>query len=351
MSQPSSPASSGSDLLSGLLTRITDGRPDADARLIARAYEAAAYWHQGQQRRSGDPYITHPVAVAEILADVREDDQTLCAALLHDVAEDTPCTLAALSREFGAEIAGLVRSVMALNTAAADQVTASCAGTEAAVARAGDRRALVIKVADRLHNIRTLRHLPQVKQLDKSRQALDVVVPLARALGMDAIGAEIESLASATLQRAAQRPGTAAGHLLAATTALLPAESRARWREEWLAELQVLPTRRERARFAVQIVAGIGRLAVTLYQPGALLRQVFSAVLTAAVAVSGLVAGGWRTAMAMAAAAAAVLGTLTWVLRSDDRTRRLTELIHAVRAAPASPARPAPREPDPGNHR
>lgn len=194
-------------------------------------------------------------------------------------------------------------------SSAKQHVKAPARSSEAvqAVGLAGDRRALVITVADRLHNIRTLRHLPQVKQLDKSRQTLDVVVPLARTLGMDAIGAELESLASATLQRAAQRPGTASGHLLAATTALLPAESRARWREEWLADLQVLPTRRERARFAVQIVAGIGRLAVTLYQPGALLRQVFGAVLTAAVAASGLVAGGWRTAMA--AAAAAVLGT------------------------------------------
>ncbi len=349
MNQPSFSASHGSDLLSGLLAYIADVRPDADARRITRAYEAAAYWHEGQQRRSGDPYIAHPVAVAEILADAGEDDQTLCAALLHDVTQDTPYTLAALRQEFGDDVAGLVAAVVALDAAPADQVTAACSDSEAAVALAGDRRALVIRVADRLHNIRTLRHLPHAKQLDKSRQALDIMVPLARTLGMDAIGAELESLASATLRRARQRPGTASGQLLAATTALLPAGTRARWREEWLAELQVLPTRRERVRFAVQIVAGIGRLAITLYQPGALLRQVFSMVLTAAVAASGLVAGGWRTAMAMTAAAVAVLGTVTWVLRSDDRTRRLTELIQAVRAAPASQARPGPRESDPGD--
>ena len=289
------------------------------------------------------------MAVEGILADAREDDQTLCAALLHDVTLDTPYTLAALRQEFGDDVAGLVAAVAALDAAPADQVTAACSDSEAAVALAGDRRALVIRVADRLHNIRTLRHLPYAKQLDKSRQALDIMVPLARTLGMDAIGAELESLASAMLRRARQRPGTASGHLLAATTALLPAGTRARWREEWLAELQVLPTRRERVRFAVQIVAGIGRLAITLYQPGALLRQVFSMILTTAVAASGLVAGGWRTAMALTAAAVAVLGTVTWVLRSDDRTRRLKELIQAVRAAPASQARPGPRESDPGD--
>ena len=302
------------------------------------------------QRRSGDPYITHPVAVAEILADAGEDDQRLCAALLHDVTEDTPCTLTALRQEFGGDVAGLVAAVVAWTPAPADQVTAACSDSEAAVALAGDRRALVIKVADRLHNIRTLRHLPHTKQLDKFRQTLDITVPLARTLGMDAIGAELESLASATLRRAGHRPGTASGHLLVATTALLPAGSRARWREEWLAELHVLPTRRERARFAVQIVAGIGAAGgnpiPARYPPP----QVFSAILTASVAASGLVAGGWRTAMAMTAAAVAVLGNVTWVLRSDDRTRRLTELIQAVRAAPASPARPAPRESDPGDH-
>jgi GTP pyrophosphokinase len=351
MNQPSSPASHGSDLLTGLLGRIAAARPDADTGLITRAYAAAAYWHEGQQRRSGDPHITHPVAVAEILAEADEDDQTLCAALLHDVVDDTPCTLAALRQEFGEDIAGLVAAVMALDAAPAEQVTAACTSGEAAVALAGDRRALVIKVADRLHNIRTLRHLPHARQLDKSRQTLDVVVPLARTLGMDAIGAELQSLASATLQQARQRPGTASGHLLAASTALLPTAARARWREEWLAELQMLPTRRERLRFAMQIVAGIGRLVVTLYQPGGVLRQGFSAVLTAAVAASGLVVGGWRAAMTMAAAAVAVLGAVIWVLRNDDRTHRLTELIHAVRAAPASPARPAPRDPDPGTQR
>lgn len=103
--------------------------------------------------------------------------------------------------------------------------------------------------------------------MDKSRQNLDVMVPLARALGMDSVGTELESRAAATLRR---RPGgTGTGRLLSAAAAVLPPEARVRWRAEWLAELQVLATRRERLTFAVQIVLGIGRMATTLYQPAA----------------------------------------------------------------------------------
>lgn len=256
MTEPSS-VPSGDRLLARLLTRITSRRPDADTQLITRAYAAAAHWHQGQERRSGDAYLTHPVEVAGILADAGEDDQTLCAA----------------------------------------------------------------------------RHLPRAKQVLKSRQTLDVMVPLARTLDMDSVGAELESLAAATLRRGGNHPGGAPGRLLAATAGLLPPEARARWRAEWLAELQVLPTRRERVRFAAEIVLGMGRLAVTLYRPAAAVRQAFGAVLTAAVAASGLVVGGWRSAAAVAATVVAVLGAVLWILRSDDRTRRLAELIRAVRGA------------------
>jgi HD domain len=257
MNQPAGPAST-DPVLAGLLAHITGHRPGADAQLITRAYQAAAHWHQGQQRRSGDPYLTHPVAVAAILADLGADDQMLCAALLHDTVLDTPYPLTAMRQEFGAEVTGLVAGVMALDQVPAEQVSAARADAAAEVALAGDRRALVIKLADRLHNTRTIRYLPRAKQVDKSRQTLAFMVPLARALGMDAIGAELESRAAATLRK---RPGSASGGLLTVAAALLPTEARARWRAEWLAELQVLPTRREQLRFAVQIVLGIGRLA------------------------------------------------------------------------------------------
>ncbi len=269
------------------------------------------------------------MAVAAILAELGADDQTLCAALLHDTVQDTPYTLAAMRQEFGAEVTGLVAATTALDSAPADQINAACTDSAAAIALAGDRRALVIKLADRLHNARTIQHLPRARQLDKSRQNLDVMVPLARSLGMDSIGAELESRATATLK---QRPGgTASGQLLAAAAVVLPRAARARWRAEWLAELHYLPTRRQRAMFAVQIVLGVGRLAATLYQPAAAVRQAFGVVLTAAAAASGLVAGGWRAAVALAATVLAVLAAVLWVLGSDDRSRRLAELIRAVR--------------------
>jgi hypothetical protein len=155
MNQPADPAST-APVLAGLLAQITGHRPGADVRLITQAYRAAAYWHQGQTRKSGDPYLTHPVAVAAIVADLGADDQMLCAALLHDTA-------------------------------------------------------------------------------------------------------------------------------------------------------------------------------VTLYQPAAAVRRAFGAVLTAAVAASGLVAGGWRAALALAATVLAVLAAVLWILHSHDRTQRLADLIRALR--------------------
>lgn len=320
------PASS-DPLLTGLLARIASHRPGADGQLITRAYQAAAHWHQGQTRMSGDAYLTHPVAVAAILAELDPDDQMLCAALLHDTVQYSGYTLAAMRQDFGAEIAGLVAAVMAVDGIAAEQVHAI--GTDIAAALVGDRRALVIKLADRLHNTRTIRHLPRARQLDKSRQTRDVMVPLARTLGMDSIGAELESRAAATLSG---RPGgTASGQLLAVAAAVLPPGARDRWRAEWLAELHYLPTRRERIMFAAQIVLGIGRLAAMLYQPAAAIRRAFGVVLAAAAVASGLVVGGWRAAIAVSAAILAVLAAVLWVLRCDDRTRRLAELIRAVR--------------------
>src|SRR6266481_7632809 len=104
----SQPPAYNDDALAGLREILRVTRPDADVERIQRAYDVAASWHQGQTRRSGDPYITHPLAVATILAEAGADDETLCAALLHDTIKDAPCTLAALSREFGAEVAAMV---------------------------------------------------------------------------------------------------------------------------------------------------------------------------------------------------------------------------------------------------
>jgi GTP diphosphokinase / guanosine-3',5'-bis(diphosphate) 3'-diphosphatase len=137
----------------------------------------AASWHQGHARKSGDPYITHPLAVATILAETGADDEMLCAAMLHDTIEDTPCTLAALSREFGAGVAALVVGVAALDQSKGRP--GRMAARVMAVAESADTRILAIKVADRLHNMRTLEFFPQAKQLRKARESLDIFVPAA----------------------------------------------------------------------------------------------------------------------------------------------------------------------------
>lgn len=233
---------------------------------------------------------------------------------------------------------------MALDTMNAGQLVT--AGTDGAVGSVtGDNRVLAIKVADRLHNMRTVRHLPRATQVQKSAETLNVLVPIARTLSMDAITSELEKLASATLQRHDQRPGTASGHVLAATAALLPASARARWREEWLGELHTLATRRERVTFAAQIVLGIGRLAATLYQPETVIKRITRAVFAAAVTASGLVIGGWKAVTALTAAVTAVLAALIWVLHSDDRTIRFALLISALRHTPHE--RPEPQRHQP----
>ncbi len=245
------------------LLQVLDAvRPGANAGLIMRAYDVASHWHEGQKRLSGDPYITHPLAVAAILAELGTDDQVLCAALLHDTVEDTPYTLAALGAEFGTEVAALVNAVMAIDEVAGGLEASDDAAQTIAATMSADVRALTIKLADRLHNMRTLGHLPLAKRARKSKQTLDVFAPIAQRLGMDAIRAELESLASTALNDRAQ---TMSGRLVTATTLLLPAATRPRWRAEWLAELQVLPTRRERAKFAAHILLGIPQLAATLH--------------------------------------------------------------------------------------
>jgi (p)ppGpp synthase/HD superfamily hydrolase len=252
------------DALAGLREILRVARQGADIELISRAYEVAEYWHQGQTRRSGDPYITHPLAVAAILADAGADDEMLCAGLLHETIEDTPYTLAALIREFGAKVAALVTETAALDHAKGHGRRR--AARVMAAAESADARAVMIKLADRLHNMRTIQFIPQAKQLRKAGESLDIFAPAAARLRMDAIGAELETLACATMKRN-RHARSASGRLLLAVAALLPAATRARWCEEWLGELHTLPARRGRARFAIHTMLGIPRLAVTVRLP------------------------------------------------------------------------------------
>ncbi len=170
-----------------------------DVRLLQRGYEVAERQHRGQMRKSGDPYITHPLAVATILAELGMDSITLVAALLHDTVEDTGLTLDDLARDFGGEVAHLVDGVTKLDKVKYGEAAEAETIRKMIVAMARDPRVLVIKLADRLHNMRTLRFLPPAKQERKARETLEVLAPLAHRLGMNTIKWELEDLAFATL--------------------------------------------------------------------------------------------------------------------------------------------------------
>ena len=173
--------------------------PKVDARLLQRGYDLAEECHRGQLRKSGDPYITHPLAVATILAELGMDTTTLVAALLHDTVEDTGLTLDDVRREFGDQVAHLVDGVTKLDKVRYGPAAEAETIRKMIVAMARDPRVLVIKLADRLHNMRTLRFLPPEKQERKARETLEVLAPLAHRLGMNTVKWELEDLAFATL--------------------------------------------------------------------------------------------------------------------------------------------------------
>ncbi len=173
--------------------------PKSDLALLQRAYDVAENHHDGQMRRSGDPYITHPLAVATILAEMGMDTTTLVAALLHDTVEDTGYTLDAVREEFGDEVAHLVDGVTKLDKVALGSAAEAETIRKMIIAMARDPRVLVIKVADRLHNMRTMRFLPPEKQARKATETLEVIAPLAHRLGMATVKWELEDLAFAIL--------------------------------------------------------------------------------------------------------------------------------------------------------
>jgi len=186
-------------VLDPLLSIHRQFHPRADAELLSRAYELAETLHEGVFRKSGDPYITHPLAVATIAAEIGMDTTTLVAALLHDTVEDTDYSLEQLTDDFGAEVARLVDGVTKLDKVALGAAAEAETIRKMIVAMAQDPRVLVIKVADRLHNMRTMRFLPPEKQAKKARQTLEVIAPLAHRLGMASVKWELEDLSFAIL--------------------------------------------------------------------------------------------------------------------------------------------------------
>jgi guanosine-3',5'-bis(diphosphate) 3'-pyrophosphohydrolase len=187
------------EVLEPLIATHRSTHPKADTKLLQRAYDTAFQWHSGQFRKSGDPYITHPLAVATILANLGMDSTTLVAALLHDTIEDTDYSLDQMRADFGNEVALLVDGVTKLDRVKLGDAAKAETIRKMVVAMAKDPRVLVIKLADRLHNMRTLAFLPQPKREQKARETLEILAPLAHRLGMNTIKWELEDLAFGAL--------------------------------------------------------------------------------------------------------------------------------------------------------
>jgi guanosine-3',5'-bis(diphosphate) 3'-pyrophosphohydrolase len=189
------------DLVDELLAAVSQYNPEVDKELVARAFRYAAEHHEGQKRRSGEEFVRHPWEVAKICAELHLDEQTVAAALLHDVVEDTGAELEDLRAEFGDEIAQLVEGVTKLTRIQFQTREQAQAENyrKMIVAMADDPRVIPIKLADRLHNMRTIEHLPKQKQIQTSKETLEVFAPLAHRLGIHAIKWELEDLAFETL--------------------------------------------------------------------------------------------------------------------------------------------------------
>ena len=189
------------DLIEELIAEVESYNPDVDKDLLRRAFEAAERAHEGQTRRSGEEFIHHPLGVARICAELRLDEQTIAAALLHDVVEDTGADGEEIRLEFGAEIAQLVEGVTKLTRIRFQSREQAEAENyrKMIVAMAQDVRVILIKLADRLHNMRTIEYLGKQKQAQKARETLEVYAPLAHRLGIHALKWELEDLAFQTL--------------------------------------------------------------------------------------------------------------------------------------------------------
>src|SRR4030088_1487792 len=184
------------------LLKVADHLDAKGQQVVRKAYERASSAHTGQRRLSGEDYVNHPLEVAAILADLELDAPTIAAALLHDTVEDTALTAEEVEREFGPEVARLVDGVTKLGRIAlrSDQQQQAENIRKMMVAMAEDLRVVLIKLADRLHNMRTLDPLPEPKRRKISRETLDIYAPLAHRLGIGQVKWELEDLAFRNLE-------------------------------------------------------------------------------------------------------------------------------------------------------
>jgi len=180
-----------------LLEKVRDYNPDADLELLRRAYVFSALEHKGQVRHSGEPYLVHPLEVATILTDMKMDAVTIAAGLLHDVVEDTLTTTERLEQTFGGEVAHLVEGVTKISaiTFSSSEERQAENFRKMLLAMVDDIRVILVKLADRLHNMRTLNFLPEDRRLRIAQETLDIYAPIANRLGMAKLKNELEELA------------------------------------------------------------------------------------------------------------------------------------------------------------
>ena len=193
--------SSPDDEMAPVLQSFRRRHPKASTALMSKAFETARAAHSQQTRKSGEGYINHPLAVAKIVADIGLDETTVIAALLHDAVEDTDITVADVERDFGPEVAAIVDGVTKLDRIRFDSKEEQQAATmrKMLVAMAKDLRVLIIKLADRLHNMRTIAAMPLEKQQRIASETLDIYAPLAHRLGMQGLKQQLEDLAFASM--------------------------------------------------------------------------------------------------------------------------------------------------------
>ncbi len=179
-----------------LLEKVRAYSPDADVELLRRAYVFSAYEHKGQVRHSGEPYLIHPLAVAESLADMRLDVVAVSAGLLHDVVEDTLTTIDRIQELFGPEVAHVVEGVTKISaiTFSSSEERQAENFRKMLLAMVDDIRVILVKLADRLHNMRTLNHLPEDKRIQIAQETRDIYAPIANRLGMSRLKNELEEL-------------------------------------------------------------------------------------------------------------------------------------------------------------
>src|SRR6187401_1842235 len=179
-----------------LLDKVRTYSPDADVELLRRAYVFSAYEHRGQIRHSGEPYLIHPLAVADFLADMKLDAVAIAAGLLHDVVEDTLTTIERIEELFGPEVAHVVEGVTKISaiTFSSSEERQAENFRKMLLAMVDDIRVILVKLADRLHNMRTLEHMSEERRLRTAQETLDIYAPIANRLGMSKIKNELEEL-------------------------------------------------------------------------------------------------------------------------------------------------------------